>query len=59
MHQIRALAKSDGSAVLKTIVVPLEGSELAESIIPTVAENAKELALEVILFRAYHLPTSA
>lgn len=52
-------AKSDGTAVLKSIVVPLDGSELAESIIPTVAEKAKELALEVVLFRAYHLPTYA
>ena len=52
-------AKSDGTAVLKSIVVPLDGSELAESIIPTAAEKAKELGLEVILFRAHHLPTSA
>ena len=52
-------AKSEGAAVLKSIVVPLDGSELAESIIPTAAEKAKELGLEVILFRAHHLPTSA
>ena len=52
-------AKSDGTAVLKSIIVPLDGSELAESIIPTAAEKAKELGLEVVLFRAYHLPTSA
>ena len=52
-------AKSDGTAVLKSLVVPLDGSELAESIIPTVAEKAKELALEVVLFRAHHLPTYA
>ncbi len=45
--------------MLKSIVVPLDGSELAESIIPTVAEKAKELGLEVVLFRAYHLPTYA
>ena len=52
-------AKSEGAALLKSIVVPLDGSELAESIIPTVAEKAKELALEVVLFRAYHLSTYA
>ena len=50
-------AKSDGTAVLKSMVVPLDGSELAESIIPMVA--AKELGLEVVLFRAYHIPTYA
>ncbi len=52
-------AKSEGAALLKSIIVPLDGSELAESIIPTAAEKAKELGLEVVLFRAYHLPTSA
>jgi len=52
-------AKSDGTAVVKSIVVPLDGSELAESIIPTVAEKAKELGVEVVLFRAYHIPTFA
>jgi len=52
-------AKADGTAVLKSMVVPLDGSELAESIIPMVAEKAKELGLEVVLFRAYHIPTYA
>jgi len=52
-------AKSEGAALLKSIIVPLDGSELAESIIPTAAEKAKELGLEVVLFRAYHLPTYA
>ena len=52
-------AKSEGAALLKSIIVPLDGSELAESIIPTAAEKAKELGLEVVLFRAHHLPTSA
>jgi nucleotide-binding universal stress UspA family protein len=50
-------AKSDGAAALKSIVVPLDGSELAESIIPMVADMAKKSGLEVVLFRAYHLPT--
>ena len=52
-------AKSDGAAVLKSMIVPLDGSELAESIIPMVADKAKELSLEVVLFRAYHIPTYA
>ena len=49
-------AKSDGEATLKSIIVPLDGSELAESVLPMVAGVAKKLDLEVVLFRAYHIP---
>ncbi len=49
-------AKATGEAVLKSIIVPLDGSRLAEDVLPTVAALAKELDLEVILFRAYRLP---
>jgi nucleotide-binding universal stress UspA family protein len=49
-------AKTDGDATLKSVVVPLDGSEMAESVLSTVAELAKILKLEVILFRAYHIP---
>ena len=52
-------AKADRVATLKSIVVPLDGSELAESVLPTVAELAKTLKLEVVLFRAYSIPYSA
>jgi nucleotide-binding universal stress UspA family protein len=52
-------AKSDGEADFKTIIVPLDGSELAESVLPMVAGAAKKLGLEVILFRAYHIPYNA
>jgi nucleotide-binding universal stress UspA family protein len=52
-------AKADLVATLKSIVVPLDGSELAESVLPTVAELAKTLKLEVVLFRAYSIPYSA
>jgi nucleotide-binding universal stress UspA family protein len=52
-------AKTDGGATLKSIVVPLDGSELAETVLPTVAELAKTLKLAVVLFRAYNIPTSA
>ena len=41
--------------MLKNIIVPLDGSELAESILPEVAELAKALNLELTLFRAYHI----
>jgi len=49
-------AKATGEAALKSIIVPLDGSPLAESVLPTVAAMAKELDLEVVLFRGYHLP---
>jgi nucleotide-binding universal stress UspA family protein len=51
-------AKSDGEAMLKSIIVPLDGSELAESVLPMVASLAKKLDLEIELFRAYHIPHS-
>jgi nucleotide-binding universal stress UspA family protein len=58
---VRAIdeAKTEGEANLKSVVVPLDGSELAESVLPTVAELAKKLKLEVILFRAYRIPYNA
>ena len=49
-------AKTDGETSVKSLMVPLDGSELAESVLSTVAELAKTLKLEVILFRAYHIP---
>src|SRR6266850_5272507 len=58
---IRAIeeAKTEGEANLRSVIVPLDGSELAEQVFPTVAELAKELKLEVILFRAYTIPLGA
>ena len=52
-------ARIDGEATLKTIVVPLDGSSLAEKVLPYVAQLAKGLSLDVILMRAYALPPSA
>jgi nucleotide-binding universal stress UspA family protein len=49
-------AKSVGETALKSIIVPLDGSELAESVLPMVAGLAKKLDLEIELFRAYHIP---
>jgi nucleotide-binding universal stress UspA family protein len=51
--------KTEGSAVFKSVVVPLDGSELAASVLPTVAELAKTLKLEVVLFRSYNIPYNA
>jgi nucleotide-binding universal stress UspA family protein len=49
----------EGEADLKTTVVPLDGSELAGAVIPKVADLAKTLRLDVILFRAYRIPYEA
>jgi len=45
-----------GEAALTSIVVPLDGSELAERVLPAVTELAQKLDLEVILMRAYAIP---
>jgi nucleotide-binding universal stress UspA family protein len=44
---------------LKFVVVPLDGSRLAESVLPSVEELAKNLDLEVVLIRVYGVPHGA
>jgi nucleotide-binding universal stress UspA family protein len=46
-------------AALKRIIVPLDGSELSELILPHVAALAKDLELEVILLGVYGAPSVA
>jgi len=55
---VRATPKSKTSdvAMLKTILVPLDGSPLAELVLPHVAEVAKAMKLEVVLLRVYSVP---
>ena len=52
-------AKVEGEAAVQSIIVPLDGSELAETVLPAVVELAKQLDLEVKLFRAYAIPYGA
>jgi nucleotide-binding universal stress UspA family protein len=52
-------AVAGDEAIFKSLVVPLDGSELAESVMPSVVELAKQLDLEVILLRAYAVPYGA
>jgi nucleotide-binding universal stress UspA family protein len=52
-------ARTDAEADLRSVIVALDGSELAERVLPVVADLAKRLPLHVILFRAYSLPASA
>jgi nucleotide-binding universal stress UspA family protein len=50
--------KAVGEALLKKVIVPLDGSPLAETVLPYVVDLAKKMRLEVVLVRAYALPTS-
>ncbi len=52
-------AKPEGYAFLRTVIVPLDGSELAETALPAATELAQRLDAEVVLFRAYHVPYTA
>jgi nucleotide-binding universal stress UspA family protein len=49
-------AKAEGEAAVKSVIVPLDGSELAESVLPAAVELAKSLNAEIVLFRAYKIP---
>jgi nucleotide-binding universal stress UspA family protein len=54
----KADAKAEGELTLKSIVVPLDGSAVAESVLPTVLEVAKKLNMEIVLCRAFIVPYS-
>jgi nucleotide-binding universal stress UspA family protein len=58
---IRATEKAPlwDMATLKRVIVPLDGSSLAERVLPLVEELAKSLDLEVTLLGAYGGPFSA
>jgi nucleotide-binding universal stress UspA family protein len=47
--------KSEGEITIKKVVVPLDGSPLAEKVLPHVTALAKEMAFETVLLRAYNL----
>jgi nucleotide-binding universal stress UspA family protein len=48
-------AETEGEVTLSRIIVALDGSELAEAVLPNVAELAKAINLKVILLRSYTL----
>lgn len=43
----------------ESIIVPLDGSELAEQVLPPVSDLAKAMDIEVVLVRAFELPATA
>ncbi len=51
--------ENTGVATLKRIVVPLDGSALAEKIMPYAVALAGSMDLEVVLLRAYDLPAAS
>jgi len=55
---IRAMqpVESRRAAQLERLVVPLDGSELAEKALPCALELAKKMNLEVVLLRVYLMP---
>ena len=54
-----AAAKASPQRIINSIVVPLDGSSLAEQVIPTVSIWAQALDVEVTLIRAFEFPASA
>ena len=50
--------KTEALASLTSVIVPLDGSEMAESVLSPVADLAMALSLQVILVRAYALPAA-
>ena len=55
---IRAEQIENGKATgqVKRLVVPLDGSELAERVLPRAVELAKKMHLDMLLLRAYLMP---
>jgi nucleotide-binding universal stress UspA family protein len=58
---VRAVAdgKTTGEISWQSVIVPLDGSELAELVLPSVITLAREMKLEVVLARAYEIPAAA
>ena len=54
-----AAAKPSPQRILNSLVVPLDGSPLAEQILPTVCRWARALDVEVTLIRAFEFPARA
>jgi nucleotide-binding universal stress UspA family protein len=47
---------TEGAATLTKVILPLDGSRLAEKVVPRIVELGKQMPLAVILIRAYALP---
>ncbi len=58
MFLIRATdqGQTEGEATLNKVIVPLDGSPLAEKVLPYIVGLAKKMRLEIVFLRAYALP---
>ena len=58
---VRATNQGEAKSVVRldSIIVPLDGSELAESVLPRALDLARSLNTEVVLARAFQLPPTA
>jgi len=58
---VRASSQAEAKSIVRfdSIIVPLDGSELAESVLPAVLDLARSLNTEVVLARAFQLPATA
>jgi len=55
----REVTRTEDEPTLKSLIVPLDGSDLAEQVLPTAIELAKPRDLEIVLIRTYNIPTTA
>jgi nucleotide-binding universal stress UspA family protein len=51
--------RTEDVPTLKSLIVPLDGSDLAERVFPSAIELAKQRNLEIVLLRTYNIPTTA
>lgn len=56
LTQATETGQIEGEAPFMSMVVPLDGSETAESVLPMVVEMAQKLDGEIVLFRACNVP---
>ena len=55
----KEVIRTEDEPRLKSLIVPLDGSDLAEGVLPTAIELAKRRDLEIVLIRTYNIPTTA
>jgi nucleotide-binding universal stress UspA family protein len=51
--------RTEDRPTIKCLIIPLDGSDLAERVLPKAVDFAKQRDLEIVLIRTYHIPTTA
>ena len=57
LTRARPVANRQAAASIERVIVPLDGSELAEKVLPMTGELAARLKLGVLLLRVYQMPS--